>query len=108
MNKKNLLEEARQRKIHIEGFPTLTVKIISNILNKMSDEELYYWVEIESKQTLISKTIRQFSDADKLTQVLKGTEWKMMDSDFYYEELLKKMIEIDRNEGLVREVDIIL
>lgn len=109
MNKKNHLKNEGQRKIHIEQFPLLTTELILTIINKMSDEEIYYWIEIEEGQKLITKMIRQFCSENKLSKILKeikaDNESKEVD---YREELLVKMYELDKVEGLKNEVDVIL
>ncbi|AND41491.1 hypothetical protein [Cytobacillus oceanisediminis] len=108
MDKSDLLNEASRRGIFVERFPILTTEIILKILNIMSDEEIYFWSVVQKKDKLISYTIKQFTSEMYQFRILKVTQLDIDSYDYYRNELLIKMVEIDLNSGLENETNIIL
>ncbi|WP_043934260.1 hypothetical protein [Bacillus sp. EB01] len=110
MDKKMLLEEAQKRKIFIDAFPLLSYEQRMGIQNRMSDSEIFYWVEVQKNNKMISNIIRQFHPKREMDRILTLSIPLTQDfgDDYYRHELLSKMMEIEVSRGLIDEVDIIL
>lgn len=73
----------------------------------MSDDEIYYWVYTQKKDKHISSTIKQFHPEEELTRIFNITNIQLVDEEFYRNELLIKMLEVDLDKGLMDEADVI-
>lgn len=107
LNDERIIKEAYKRKIQIERFPSLTSDNIISILNKMNNDEIYFWVYVQRDYKLISKIIKQLMPEDKLLEIFNEKN-KGVNHDYYKNHLLLRMLEVDNEEGLLDEVNIIL
>lgn len=107
LKEERIKKDAYQRKIHIERFPSLTSENIVSILNKMDSDEIYFWVYIQKEYNLISRTIEQVYPGDELMKIFNEKN-KNVNYDYFKNQLLLKMLEVDSEEGLRNEVDVIL